>query len=290
MLYARVNFTRSSGLGNKLFPWARAIVFCHQFDATLIPPKWPSLRRGPLAREGSILGGVPILSYPGKIWLFNNFRQGQVASKYLVRASRAPVIDEKLANSLIGSGQFNEINAVIDFAGDADHFSSLHGHRSLIKTELEKISVQSVPIYENKHSLITINVRIGKDFKCARSPDDYVHKGGIRTPIEWYVKVLRKTRENAGYCMPSYIISDGSERELRPILNEPSVHYLKTRYAIQDLLLLAQSTYIIGAGGSSFTAWGAFLSEADVITIDGQSMNWFGLDKRLKGSVKTLSL
>ena len=38
------------GLGNLLFPWARAVVACDRDGLTLIDPTWPSIKVGPLLR------------------------------------------------------------------------------------------------------------------------------------------------------------------------------------------------------------------------------------------------
>jgi len=64
-----------------------------------------------------------------------------------------------------------------------------------------------------------------------------------------------------------------------------NVRRCKTRFALEDLLTLARAKVIIGSGGSSFTAWGAFLAQAHVITVQGQSLTWFNLDGASDGSV-----
>src|SRR5690242_9418465 len=40
-----------TGLGNGLFPWARAELFAHDSGARVLAPRWPALRIGPYVRN-----------------------------------------------------------------------------------------------------------------------------------------------------------------------------------------------------------------------------------------------
>jgi hypothetical protein len=69
------------------------------------------------------------------------------------------------------------------------------------------------------------------------------------------------------------------------------VKRIDTGSAIGDLVILSKSKLLVGAGGSSFSAWGAFLGNTPVLTCEGQSLSWFGLTNRNAGGlVATLGL
>jgi hypothetical protein len=52
---------------------------------------------------------------------------------------------------------------------------------------------------------------------------------------------------------------------------------LQKRSAILDLLILTKAGLIVGAGGSSFTAWGSFLGQAPTIIRKGLPMAYMNL-------------
>ena len=91
------------------------------------------------------------------------------------------------------------------------------------------------------------------------------------------MKALRHVRQAIGQEVKAFVASEGTERDLRPLLQEPDVELVKSASAISDLLILAKSRVLIGAGGSSFSAWASFLSGAPTITHPGQSFEWFRL-------------
>ena len=49
--------------------------------------------------------------------------------------------------------------------------------------------------------------------------------------------------------------------------------------AISDLLELSTCRFRVGSGGSSFSAWTAFLGQRPVVKHTGKSFAWFGLGK-----------
>ena len=108
---------------------------------------------------------------------------------------------------------------------------------------------------------------------------DYFTKGAIRTPLTWFVRSLQHVRDVAGASVPAVVVSDGTEEQLRPILQLPNVRFARPGCAISDLLTLASAKVLIGSGGSSFSAWASFLSGAATVTHAGQSLQWFKLGR-----------
>jgi hypothetical protein len=99
----------------------------------------------------------------------------------------------------------------------------------------------------------------------------------FRTPLQWFVDALALVRRAAGWTVPALLVSDGSAVDLAPILRLDRVELVRPGCALGDLWTLARSRVLLGSGGSSFSAWAAFLGGMPTVTMAGQSLEWFGL-------------
>lgn len=289
MLYCYPKFVRSSGLGNRLFPWARSMLFAERYNARPLPPRWVSLRRGPLLRGGSLGGGVPLAHVAGKLLLVGNFTPATAAEQFL-RArilARARIVSEDAFDpSLLaedGPGQAT----VVQFEQYGAMFADVKGQSELLLMRLREIVRPQIRLAVDASELppIVLNVRGASDFKPARSASEFMARGGVQTPLSWFRAVLQRLRDMSGADVPAIVVSDVSDAALAELLSMKNVRRCKTRFALEDLLTLARAKVIIGSGGSSFTAWGAFLAQAHVITVQGQSLTWFNLDGASDGRV-----
>jgi hypothetical protein len=274
MLYTYPKFVRQSGMGNRLFPWARAYLFAKDHGARLIWPTWPHLRRGPLLK-----GGVNSIDFFGKIFLFGNFKPDHsyvcgFRKQILLKTS------ELLSEADIGQVEktASTSSQILVFEGYRDLFLSLAGREAELKTALTSIASPKV-VSELRRSLppIALNIRRGKDFRDPRDPREFETTGSLRTPLEWFVLTLQRIRSLVGNDIGAYVVSDGDETDLRPVLRLPNTVHVKNTTALADLLSISQARLLIASGGSSFSAWGAFLSAAPTLCISGQSLTWFGL-------------
>lgn len=266
--YCAVKFARGTGLGNRLFPWARAIIFASNNNKLILWPNWFHFRKASFLK-----GGINYRTSLGKILLYKNFKNnGSYSHKY--------------KKTLIEIRNKKEINW---FSGDGCFFSDLHDFQPLIKKELLKIAHPKVLADLEKVDVpkIILNIRRGKDFSDAKVPEDFIFKGGLRTPLSWFILSLSQIRAHAGDNIPALIISDGDSADLTEILSLPNVSLANTKTALADLLLLSKAKIILGSGGSSFTAWGSFLSKAITITIPGQSLQWFNISHNLANHLVT---
>lgn len=69
-MYVKAQYCRNAGLGNKLFPWARAVVLSENYGYMMIDPIWFSPRGAAITR-----GGIDYKKALHKIWLLNNFKR-----------------------------------------------------------------------------------------------------------------------------------------------------------------------------------------------------------------------
>ena len=274
MLYTYPKFVRQSGMGNRLFPWARAYLFAKDHEAEVIWPTWPHLRRGSLLK-----GGVKPLDFFGKIFLFGNFKPDQryvrgLRKQLLLKTSK--FLSEVDAIQIEkGSSTYSQI---VVFEGDRDLFLSFAGRQGELKAALTSIaSPRVISELPSRLPPIALNIRRGKDFRDPRDPREFETAGGLRTPLEWFILTLQRVRNIMGNNLGAYVVSDGDELDLKPVLSLPNTVHVKNTTALADLLSLSQARLLIASGGSSFSAWGAFLSGAPTVCIPGQSLTWFGL-------------
>ena len=261
-------------MGNRLFPWARAYLFAKDHELRIVWPNWAHFRRGPLLR-----GGVNWRDLPGKIYLFGNFKPDQ---SYVHGLRKQVLLRTGRFFSELDLPQWEKARStsphILIFEGDRNHFSDFAGRQAELKAALMHIASPRVTS-ELQVSLppIALNIRRGKDFRDPRDPLEFQTTGGLRTPLDWFVQTLQRVRNLMGEEIGAYVISDGDEVDLKPVLSLRNTVHIKCTTALADLLLISQARFLIASGGSSFSAWGAFLSGAPTLSIPGQSFTWFGL-------------
>jgi hypothetical protein len=267
---------RGTGLGNRLFPWARCLVFARLGGAIPLEPRWFQPRLGPLLR-----GGIDIGHYHRSFLMMGLFRRraeeiGGLRRTWIERTApriaEPPTLDAATAEGL-------PAGSLVVFSGDGDCFRRLHGWEAFLRGCLESMtrhrwlrhvdSLGEVPI--------ALHVRRGPDFPEA-TPDDLVRpKGPVRTPLRWFRHALEVIRGHLGRPARALVVPDGPETDLRELLAAENTTLVRPGCVISDLLVLTRARVLVGSGGSSFSAWGSFLGRMPTLSLPGQSLAWFGL-------------
>jgi len=159
---------------------------------------------------------------------------------------------------------------IVDFYGIGNYFEKLVPHRNYVRAELLAMvrpSHLGCTEVDFKNSIM-VNVRLG-DFtapavNCPLIPGSY----NQRTTIEWYVKAVQELRGTFGTEWPAYIVSDGTDDELRPLLRLENTHRLR----VQNLagLLTLSRAHVLVASGSTYSMWASFLGHMPVLWPPGQ--------------------
>ena len=172
-------------------------------------------------------------------------------------------------------------NIIVLFEGFRDFFKPLNGWNEFILQEIRNMTrTQWLKEVDKISSLpIAIHIRLG-DFRNAKKKEDFIFSGMLRTPISWFIESLEYIRRIAGFPLKTYIVSNGKREEFKELLSLKNVFFLNNRSAIVDLLILSRAKILIGSGGSSFSAWAAFLGQMPTITYPGQSLTWFNLTNK----------
>src|SRR5262249_26060781 len=152
-------FIRQSGIGNRLFPWARAYLFAKNHGAKLIWPNWEHFRLGALFK-----GGVRWRDFPGKIYLIGNFRPDY---DYLTGLRKQVILRtcQKLAE--LDTHELNERSPqLVVFDGVRGQFLDLAGSQATLKNALINIASPAVmSSLQTRLPPIAVNIRRGKDFR-----------------------------------------------------------------------------------------------------------------------------
>ena len=300
------HFPRGTGLGNRLFYWARARLFCLEHGLPMVAPRWWRPALGHLLR-----GTVSPERFAGQIALAGLFQAGPEDLPWHWRL--APLLAGRTIHEqdfIADQGRFDSLvdrsPDLVPAHGQARgqglgqglgrgpgrslvlidrplySFAGLNGHGPLLRRELLAITrprqrqrVRSVPL-----APIGINIRCGRDFRpppAAGAGADWI--GWLQqTPLAWFVETLQAVRALAGEPVQALVVSDGSERQLAPLLALPAVRLVRPTTAIVDLLVLGRTRLLLGSGSSSFSAWAAFLGQQTAITAPGHPFSRWDLE------------
>jgi len=242
------------GLGNLLFPWARAVI-CHaNFGGHLISPTWRNMKLGPWLRGeadkrtyGDVFKHRPLTK-----WL----------QDLMIKARRLREISEHEYYDFIGTGNKEspvpEPTRVI-FQGMEGYFSNLAGHEDLIRRALRqesRIPVAQAPAH------IAVHVRLS-DFVAAQAGANQIYSRNTRVDVAWYESEIQRVQE-LYRDLPTRLYTD--DRECPGIRNLASLEgasVVAPTNALVDMLKMSEAAHIV-LSASTFSLWAAFLSKATV--------------------------
>lgn len=252
MLSLTTQYSRITGLGNKLFPWALAKIFARETGLPMLHQRWATIRGGSITR-----GGIDYSRVWKGILLFDNFRDlpEEVSALSALGMARTVVKDLNAARQL----RLESIEGVIVFSAFGEHnFVELTPYRDFLRSEFHRI-VKSKWLSEAVTRLpaqyVCMDIRWGNDYKATTDPRVAYRK----TPIEWFTASAKALRSQ-GVDLPIVIVSDGGPALLRFFAGIKGVTFFSSKSAAGNLLALVNADLILGSGPSSFSAWGAFMS------------------------------
>ncbi|HDR8999698.1 alpha-1,2-fucosyltransferase [Burkholderia vietnamiensis] len=270
LLFARV---AGPGLGNMLFPWARALVASHKSGYKLIEPTWPQIKIGPWIR-----GERDSRSYGN---LFNRSHESLTGIARL----KALTLQKRVSEEKISSARDGD---VVTFSGMHGYFRPIIDDHQLVASRLRAISRKEhrAGLEWDFSSSICMHVRLG-DFAAA-APSEVIASGktNVRLPLQWYREVAEGIRAIRGRDTRIYLFSDGSDHELEPLLRLDNCRRMSFGSALADLLALTQSECLI-ASGSTFSMWASYLGRMPVFWCKGQRRHQLYQREHMEPEVET---
>jgi len=243
-----------AGLGNLLFPWARAEVFRRRHGVRMLAPQWTRPKIGPLLR-----GEKDLRYYTG---LFDHRGAKYVGglAKYAVLATCAKIPAGE-GEAFMASESRRRGRHVVVFRGWEGWFKGMEGERAFVRERLEAIlsrPVKEILARSPKEYAIAAHVRRG-DKPTMKFGEAFNGEYHQTMHDEWFVNAIRAVRRAAGVQAPVTVFSDARPEKIRMILDEPGVTISGDNPSIVDMFLLSRARALITTGTSSFSAWGSYL-------------------------------
>lgn len=246
-----------AGLGNKLFAWAKAYLFAKENKLPLYVKGLNQVSIGTFLRKERVKR-----FYLGQFKFNNN----NVTQKYyLNKIKRCKTIVENDGNIKYLAGCTNYVFNEIPHWGN--RFGSINEYREMVIPafyELLSKRIKNSIIENNIRPDIGMHIRMG-DFKQLLKNQNFKNVGGVRTPLEYFVKCIHEVRTQFNENLPVTVFSDGYPHEMKAILDLPNVKMAPPAPDVIDLIRLSRSKLIFTSAGSSFGEWAGYLSDAPVI-------------------------
>lgn len=271
--------TGKGGLGNKLFPWARAVIYKQLFGGEIIGPDWQNyLKIGPYLR-----GERDKRHYMN---LFNNTGyQSRVYSSLFKKVVR----ESDFLKKDIKDFYLDYVVEIKGFIGEGipSYFELIRNHSPVVHKELLKISNNKLlkPL-KDYSDFIGVHIRLS-DFIEVKDRLELKEKLNnslnYRLPLSWYIAAIKEVRKLYGYNKKVLIFSDGSESQLKTLLDLRNVDLVRGNSALTDLLALSKSDIVV-ASGSTFSMWSVYLGQCNSIFFPNTMRGTLLSDDNLKTS------
>jgi len=249
-----VQFPRT-GLGNMMLTWTRGYLFAHLNGLPMVASSW-----------GKIQWGAWIRWERKKRTYWGYFRENSRLDKLRTKWQKRsyPVISEPAVEKIPGAGNERMLYVFDQVSPGKDLFAPFRPHRTLVKQalfdQLHPGMRQRLGRYQPP--VIALHIRRG-DFKF----------GNPITPDSFFIDAILLAREIAGKELPATVFTDAAPEEIATVLALPGVSMAENKPDILDILLMSQSKMIVLSQSSTFSYWGAFLSDAVIIRPAG---DWQG--------------
>ncbi|GGT30246.1 hypothetical protein GCM10010271_37870 [Streptomyces kurssanovii] len=252
-----VGGTRGAGLGNEIFPWAKAYLASRELGFRLLGPAWGLSGRG-YWREF----GTSRLDWAGHAALRAVLPTATVTAG-MVRATRETDYGSAIRVLDAEFGWSKQHSLVLLHEGMSGGFHGIARARDFLRMKL----LGHLPHPDAHHWSadpprlhVAVHARLG-DFSDGRSgpqPGDF----NTCLPAQWYRSVLDAMRRAFGDALHVDILTDAPDRAAR-LLPEYR-NNIRRRTALQDLSVMAAADLLI-CSVSSFSMLAAFLSDAPYV-------------------------
>lgn len=251
-----------TGLGNMLFPWARAELFRDLHGVAMLAPMWTKPRLGTFLRR----------ERDSRLYL-KQFRDGHYVSglrrELVLRRGRIAVFDSVLPNLEEAVGACEALSGhgpkVVAMTRWADWFTpELRARRSFIIDRLLSIVRPEIRAFVDRCAPPVIGLHVRRGDKVALQPQ-YTADGNppldshFVPPVSWFARAVQSIRRAVGEPLAATVFSDGHDEELTELLELPGVQRAPRSPAIADILMLSRSGVLVTSATSSFSGWAAFL-------------------------------
>lgn len=250
-LYAGPRLGRA-GLGNILFPWARAELFARSTGIRIVAPDWGTLRVGPYLRR------EPDKRRYGSFFTCTDHVHGM--RRFVLDKFATPLLEGQ-PECVYDAAKCSARPHVVVFSGIGELFSPLLSEHEYVRQRLwDMTRIQLRPGAGAKGpQFIAMHVRRGDITRQGFTESDLAVSNQY-TPLDWFVEMaVAMRRESTTAEMPIVVYSDGSADELSALLKVSGVQMAQRQPAIVDLWSMSQASLLFASGYSTFSMWASYL-------------------------------
>ena len=238
-----------AGLGNKLIIWAHGINFSESNDLTNYVFGWFDFKIGPILRNEK-----------KKRLYFGFFKKTKLDFLFFYKL----LFFKKVYNPIYFS-QTKKIIYIFDTLPEfPNYLVGIEHNRDLIRKQFYNIINPKHFSYFSKLECPILSVHIRRsDFKINAN----IEVGSIcntQTPLTYFKDKIFEFRKKYNSTLPVTVFTDGNYNEIRDLLLLEDVKLARKNIDIIDILLMANSKYLITSPGSTFSLWAMFISKAEI--------------------------
>lgn len=253
-----------SGLGNCLFPWARAEVFAWRHTGRVLAPRWNALRLGPYLR------GESEKRFYGGFFKASHHVTGFARRKILAIGQHVS------ENQLMDAGDIIHDSwrpLVVEFSGTNTLFATITPHHAFIRQRLWDMTATALrpksTIYGAR--FIALHVRRGDITRQGFTDNQLLRDVCQYTPSSWFISMIKRLSQFPQLKnLPVILFTDGYPDEVLDIASVEGVHIHENQSAITDLLTLSNASLLFASGYSTFSMWASFLGGMPTIYASGK--------------------
>jgi len=244
-----------AGLGNLLFPWARAEAFRKRYSIPMLAPQWVQPRLGTFLRRET----------DKRIYVrfFVNDEYIGGLRKYLI-LSRASVVDWNDADAFMASGGAASARGPVvvrfwryeDWFKGVDHEREYVCHRlwTIVTPRIKRVLADTPTDFE-----IAVHVRRGDKPTLAYGQTYPTDSPNYAVADEWFIEAIEQARAVLGKDARVKVFSDAKPGQIARILAHRGVSLAPPNPALVDMYMMARGRILIPTSGSSFSAWSQFI-------------------------------
>jgi len=260
---------RGAGLGNDLFPWAKAHIAAEELQLAALDPAWGLNPRRYWRYFGkSRLDWLRNRALPRLLPSFRfteaDYRATgcddygdaiSVWAKEKGLSSHAPLV-------VVAEGMWGGFHGIRKARGFV--LSRLYGARGAVE-RLYRVR----RLIDSESLVVAMHIRMG-DFSPATAGVDFKGRFDLSLPLDWFIGVRDCIRAALGKRVRFVVVSDGDPARQASLLGGPDTVVARSigDNPCGDLLLLATADLLV-CSVSSFSMWAAFLSQAPYIWFSG---------------------
>lgn len=253
---------RGAGLGNELYPWAKSWLAAQVIGGRALSPafglnerqywRYFDTSRLDWLTHRALLASLPRYRFTEEDYLSTGEQDFRKALE--VFADRLGWREKSLFALEVGGmwGGHLAIREARDFV-----LAKLYSARG----SAENLTDWRTRLNPEK-LVVAVHIRAG-DFKPAEAQFDYRGCFNRAIPLDWYLRVCEQLQHMLGDRVQFQLLTDGSATALAPFIERfsPVTGFHQRDSVCSDLLAMASADLLV-CSISSFSLWGAFLSNA----------------------------